>query len=160
MTTQERWFRPPSSPTIVGSAVATIVWSSAASSMASMSATKTTVTPRRERVAGAGSAAAAVDMPALVDQRPCHTGSRFSEKATAPSRASSEAKTGPEISPWRSQNSSSLQSNCCWRISLVASSASGPLAAIAAASSSAASTAAAGLGQAVDEPQLVRRARP
>ena len=31
VTTQERWFNPPRSPTMVGSAVATIVWSSAAS---------------------------------------------------------------------------------------------------------------------------------
>ena len=62
MTTHESWFRPPSSAVIVGSAVATIVASSAASRTASMSATKTTVTSRRVRVAGAGSAAAAVDM--------------------------------------------------------------------------------------------------
>jgi hypothetical protein len=30
VTTQDRWLRPPSSPTMVGSAVDTIVWSSAA----------------------------------------------------------------------------------------------------------------------------------
>ena len=62
MTTHESWFRPPSSAVMVGSAVATIVASSAASSTASMSATKMTVIPRRVRVAGAGSAAAAADM--------------------------------------------------------------------------------------------------
>ena len=38
VTTQDRWDRPPRSLTIVGSAVDTIVWSSAASSIASMSA--------------------------------------------------------------------------------------------------------------------------
>ena len=36
--TQDRWLSPPRSPTIVGSAVATIVWSSAASRIASISA--------------------------------------------------------------------------------------------------------------------------
>ena len=35
VTTQESWSIPPSSPTIVGSAVETIVWSSEASSIAS-----------------------------------------------------------------------------------------------------------------------------
>jgi hypothetical protein len=34
--TQERWFSPPSSPTIVGSAVATTVWSIEARSIPSM----------------------------------------------------------------------------------------------------------------------------
>ena len=38
VTTQDRWLRPPRSLTMVGSAVATIVWSSAASSSASISA--------------------------------------------------------------------------------------------------------------------------
>ena len=38
VTTQDRCERPPRSLTMVGSAVETIVWSSAASSMASMSA--------------------------------------------------------------------------------------------------------------------------
>ena len=58
---------------------------------------------------------------------PPQTGSRFSANAVAPSRASSEANTGPAISPWRSQNSSSVQSPAAARIRLVASSASGPL---------------------------------
>ena len=40
MTTHERWEIPPRSPTIVGSAVETIVWSSAASSSTSISAAK------------------------------------------------------------------------------------------------------------------------
>ena len=44
MTTHERWFSPPRSPTIVGSAVATIVWSSAASSITSISPPKTSLT--------------------------------------------------------------------------------------------------------------------
>src|SRR4051812_47029512 len=38
------WFRPPKSPTIVGSAVATIVWSSAASSITSTRPPKITRT--------------------------------------------------------------------------------------------------------------------
>src|SRR5438445_746991 len=33
VTTHERWFSPPRSPTIVGSAVDTMVWSSAASTL-------------------------------------------------------------------------------------------------------------------------------
>ena len=33
VTTQDRWVAPPRSPTMVGNAVPTIVWSSAASSM-------------------------------------------------------------------------------------------------------------------------------
>jgi hypothetical protein len=40
VTTQDRWLSPPSSPTIVGSAVATIVWSSAARNMPSSRAAK------------------------------------------------------------------------------------------------------------------------
>src|SRR6185312_15486454 len=52
---------------MVGSAVATIVPSSAASRTASMRAAKTTVTSRRERAAGAGSAAAVADMPLSLD---------------------------------------------------------------------------------------------
>ena len=40
MTTHESWSRPPRSPTIVGSAVDTIVWSSDASSIASRSPEK------------------------------------------------------------------------------------------------------------------------
>ncbi|GAA3809509.1 hypothetical protein GCM10022380_28950 [Amycolatopsis tucumanensis] len=36
MTTHDRWFAPPRSATIVGRAVDTIVWSSAASSIPSM----------------------------------------------------------------------------------------------------------------------------
>ena len=40
MTTQERWFAPCRSKTIVGSAVDTIVWSSAARNIPSISATK------------------------------------------------------------------------------------------------------------------------
>ena len=43
-------------------------------------------------------------------QRPCQTGSRFSANAVAPSRASSEPDIGPAISPWRSHASSSVQS--------------------------------------------------
>src|SRR6478672_4084564 len=52
VTTHERWFRPPRSPTIVGSAVATIVWSSAASSMPSMSPPRMTMICRWVYVLG------------------------------------------------------------------------------------------------------------
>src|SRR4051795_3566635 len=41
VTTHERWLRPPRSPTIVGSAVETIVWSSAARNIPSIRAPKT-----------------------------------------------------------------------------------------------------------------------
>src|SRR3954464_9843453 len=47
VTTHDRCSRPPRSPTIVGSAVETIVWSSAASSMTSISALMTTRTRPR-----------------------------------------------------------------------------------------------------------------
>ena len=46
MTTHERWSSPPRSPTIVGSAVETIVWSSAARNMPSISAPKTGTSAR------------------------------------------------------------------------------------------------------------------
>src|SRR3989442_983612 len=46
VTTQERWLRPPRSPTIVGSAVETIVWSSAARNMPSISAPNTVLRAR------------------------------------------------------------------------------------------------------------------
>ena len=53
-------------------------------------------------------------------QRPLSapTGSRFSANAVAPSRASSELMTGPAISFWRSQASSSVQSTARGRICL------------------------------------------
>ena len=60
MTTHERWLRPPRSPTIVGSAVDTIVWSSAARNMPSMSATKTVASARPLRRASASGGAPAV----------------------------------------------------------------------------------------------------
>jgi hypothetical protein len=62
VTTHESWLTPPSSAVMVGSAVATIVESSAARSTASMSAPKTTKTSRRGRTIGPGSAAASADM--------------------------------------------------------------------------------------------------
>ncbi|WP_245927212.1 hypothetical protein [Nocardioides silvaticus] len=40
-TTQASWSWPPSSPTMVGSAVATIVWDRAATSIPNMSPTRT-----------------------------------------------------------------------------------------------------------------------
>src|SRR5215471_20532906 len=51
--TQESWSRPPRSPTIVGSAVATMVWSAAATSMPRTSPVKIRSTCRRDRFAGA-----------------------------------------------------------------------------------------------------------
>src|SRR3546814_15417365 len=52
-TIQERCARPPNSPTIVGGAVDTIVWSSDASSITSMSA------PKINRMEGGGVASGA-----------------------------------------------------------------------------------------------------
>ena len=52
MTTHERWSRPPRSPTIVGSAVETIVWSSAARNMPSISAPKTGTSARPVSTSG------------------------------------------------------------------------------------------------------------
>src|SRR5262249_53986555 len=59
VTTQEMWARPPNSPTIVGSAVATIVESSAAKSITSNNPPKTTSTLSCETrdVSSAGAAA-------------------------------------------------------------------------------------------------------
>ena len=54
VTTQDRWLRPPRSPTMVGSAVATMVWSSAASRIASMRAVKMMSRPPRGRTAAWG----------------------------------------------------------------------------------------------------------
>ncbi|MDF5757617.1 hypothetical protein [Spongiactinospora sp. TRM90649] len=47
MTTQDRCSSPPRSLTMVGSAVETVVWSSAARSRPSMSAAKTAASPPR-----------------------------------------------------------------------------------------------------------------
>ena len=48
------------------------------------------------------------------------TGSRFSAKAVAPSRASSEPNTGPEISPWRCharpRHQPAARRGCAWRL--------------------------------------------
>ena len=62
VTTQERCEMPPRSPTIVGSAVETIVWSSAASSSTSISARKIA------RTRGWGCGAASVT-PAILPTR-------------------------------------------------------------------------------------------
>ena len=59
MTTHESFEVPPSSPTIVGSAVATIVWSSDASSSTNISAPKITRTGCL-RATEAGTAASAL----------------------------------------------------------------------------------------------------
>src|SRR5271157_100419 len=72
---------------------------------------------------------------------PFQTGARFSAKARAPSRASSEVKTGCMSRAAWSHRPAAGQSPPCWAISLVAMSASGPLAAIFSASSSAAASA-------------------
>src|SRR3954469_20633103 len=67
VTTHDRCARPPRSPTIVGSAVETIVWSSDASSITSSSAPKI----RRTRWAGRRSWTAAIrtGLPAYVHER-------------------------------------------------------------------------------------------
>ncbi len=52
VTTHDMCAAPPRSDTIVGSAVPTIVWSSAASSMPSMIVTKTTLRRRRSSTGG------------------------------------------------------------------------------------------------------------
>ena len=57
-TTQDRWPAPPRSPTMVGSAVDTIVWSSAASSMPSSRVPNTRLIRRRSSTVGSVSAAA------------------------------------------------------------------------------------------------------
>src|SRR5207245_786303 len=80
-----------------------------------------------------GHARGADASPELDDYLPLQTGSRFSAKAVAPSRASSETMTGPAISPCFCQASSRLQSCCSWRICLEAISESGPFLAIASA---------------------------
>lgn len=52
VTTQDRCPAPPRSPTMVGSAVPTMVWSSAASSIPSSTAPKTALTRPRLRAGG------------------------------------------------------------------------------------------------------------
>src|SRR3954449_5214944 len=67
VTTQERCWSPPSSPTIVGSAVETIVWSSDASSMTSMSPLTTRRIERRSagRSGSSSAVAAATELMIL-----------------------------------------------------------------------------------------------
>jgi alkylation response protein AidB-like acyl-CoA dehydrogenase len=72
---------------------------------------------------------------------PRHTGARFSAKARAPSRASSDERTTSEIGACSSNADSAGQSRDSRLIRLLARSASGAFAAMVAASSSAASTA-------------------
>ena len=62
VTTQESWSRPPSSPTIVGRAVDTIVWSSEASSIASSSPENVSSTRRRSGRVGSAVVASVVAM--------------------------------------------------------------------------------------------------
>src|SRR5207244_3305070 len=87
----------------------------------------------------------------------CQTGSRFSLKAFAPSLASSEANTGPEIAPCLSHIATLDQSNCSCRMRLEAASASGPLRAMRPASSSAASSAAPGSARRLTTPKWWKR---
>src|SRR5471032_3078998 len=54
VTTHDRLSSPPSSPTMVGSAVETMVWSSAASSMTSSSAVKSSRIGGRSSMTGSG----------------------------------------------------------------------------------------------------------
>ena len=63
--THDRWLRPPRSPTIVGRAVATIVWSSAASSITSIRPPKITRRWGRATEDGAETDADAADMADL-----------------------------------------------------------------------------------------------
>lgn len=63
-------------------------------------------------------------------QRPRQTGERFSANAVAPSRASSEANTGPAIAAWWSHPSVNVQSGAASAIRFEAATARGPLAAI------------------------------
>ena len=67
MTTQDMCPAPPRSPTIVGSAVDTIVWSRAASSIPSTTVTKTRFIRRRSWPASADGADALVDTAAPPD---------------------------------------------------------------------------------------------
>src|SRR5579864_7505134 len=62
LVTHDRWVRPPRSLTIVGSAVATIVWSSAARSSTSISAPKITRTREPPSDPGPAGVTATVDM--------------------------------------------------------------------------------------------------
>jgi hypothetical protein len=65
VTTHARWSSPPSSPVIVGRAVATIVWSIAARSMPSMIPEKTMSTWRRGSPAAVGTAADTGDVTSM-----------------------------------------------------------------------------------------------
>jgi hypothetical protein len=63
VTTQETWLWPLRSQTIVGSAVETMVWSSAASSIPSMITPKTRLMWRRSSIGRGGSAGRASAVP-------------------------------------------------------------------------------------------------
>src|SRR3954451_4396291 len=67
VTTQDRWLAPPRSLTIVGSAVATIVWSSAASSIANIRPPKITQICRCVIGTSWGAAVSVTDDPPRVD---------------------------------------------------------------------------------------------
>ena len=75
-----------------------------AGSASAIAATVKTIN-RRAHATMSGTVAARSPLYRVLDecvtgQRPCQTGSRFSANAVAPSRASSEPKTGPAISAW------------------------------------------------------------
>src|SRR5215212_8553208 len=88
---------------------------------------------------------------------PFQTGSRFSAKAIAPSRASSLVNTGPAMAPCFSHASASVQSSALATIFFDASSASGPLRAISAARSSATCTALPGSASRLTTPSWCAR---
>ena len=102
--------------------------------------------------AASATAASARSTPA---QRPFHTGSRFSLKAFAPSLASSEANTGPEIAPCFSHISSLDQSNCSCRIAWRRPARAARWRRAARGQLERHVDRRAGLGEAVDEPELV-----
>src|SRR4051794_24748117 len=85
VTTQDRWFAPPRSLTIVGSAVATIVWSSAASSIANIRPPKITQICRCVIGASWAAAVSVTDHPPRMDL-PLRTHVGPSERRVLPGR--------------------------------------------------------------------------
>ncbi len=91
----------------------------------------------------------------MLDQAPRQFGSRFSANAFEPSCASSEARIGPAMWPWRSHISSRGQSRDSWMIRLDPISASGPLTRDRGGQRQRLGHGAVGHGHAVDQAQLV-----
>src|SRR4051794_8142292 len=90
VTTQERCCRPPSSPTIVGSAVETIVWSSDASSMTSMSP----LTTRRIERRSAGRSGSSSAVAAATELMILHT---YPWRFAGTARGRATALAGPAV---------------------------------------------------------------